>query len=506
MNFLVKLSDGFMGMFQAGADTFVGFLTTIVPLLISLILFVNALIKIIGEKRVFGFMQRCTKFTLLRYTLIPFLACFFLTNPMCYTFGRFLKEEHKAAYYDATVSMLHPIVGLFPHANSAELFVYLGVAAGFGKVGNQSELGLRYLLAAFMIILVRGIITEKMEVKKLIIHKGNGGWGGPLTIPLNDERKKYVISVTGGGIHPVAEKVAELAGVTAVDAFKNPVEKEETLCAVIDCGGTARCGTYPRMKIPTINVKLQAPSGPLAKFMTEDIFVSGTTITNIEIISESEAAQVHNKEDKNETTSNIDTNKPETTTEITKETTEKKNHSNKKGGIFGLIDTIGRGAGSFINIMYQAGRETIDTVLTNIIPFMAFVATLIGIINYTGIGDIIAKFLSPLGGNLLGLVLLGVITSLPFLSPLLAPGAVIASVIGLLIGTEIANGTIPPHYALPALFAINSQVGCDFAPVGMTLGEAKPETISNGVPAVLFSRILTGPIAVIIAYAFSIGL
>ncbi|MWO10870.1 PTS sorbitol transporter subunit IIB, partial [Escherichia coli] len=29
---------------------------------------------------------------------------------------------------------------------------------------------------------------------------------------------------------------------------------------------------------------------------------------------------------------------------------------------------------------------------------------------------------------------------------------------------------------------------------------------SNGVPAVLFSRILTGPIAVIIAYAFSIGL
>lgn len=171
-----------------------------------------------------------------------------------------------------------------------------------------------------------------MEAKKLIIHKGNGGWGGPLTIPLNDERKKYVISVTGGGIHPVAEKIAELAGVTAVDAFKNPVEKEETLCAVIDCGGTARCGTYPRMKIPTINVKLQAPSGPLAKFMTEDIFVSGTTITNIEIISESEAAQVHNKEDKNEKTSNINTNKPETTTEITKETTERKIIAIKKVG------------------------------------------------------------------------------------------------------------------------------------------------------------------------------
>ncbi|PQF22279.1 PTS glucitol/sorbitol transporter subunit IIC [Enterococcus mundtii] len=162
MDFLVKLSDGFIGMFQAGADTFMGFLTGIVPLLITLILFVNALIKIIGEDRVFGFMQICTKFMILRYTLIPFLACFFLTNPMCYTFGRFLKEEHKAAYYDSTVSMLHPIVGLFPHANSAELFVFLGVASGYAQVGNQSELGLRYLLAGFVVILIRGVLTERI--------------------------------------------------------------------------------------------------------------------------------------------------------------------------------------------------------------------------------------------------------------------------------------------------------------------------------------------------------
>lgn len=162
MDVLVTLSDHFIGMFESGAETFMGFLTGIIPLLITLILFVNALVKIIGEDRVFGFMQKCTKFFFLRYTLIPFLACFFLTNPMCYTFGRFLKEEHRAGYYDATVSMLHPIVGLFPHANSAELFVYLGVAAGFGEVANQSELALRYLLAGFVIILIRGIITEKI--------------------------------------------------------------------------------------------------------------------------------------------------------------------------------------------------------------------------------------------------------------------------------------------------------------------------------------------------------
>lgn len=162
MDFLVTLADNFIGMFQAGGEVFVGYLTDIIPLLVTLILFVNALTKMIGEDKVYSFMQKCTKFWFLRYTLIPFLACFFLTNPMCYTFGRFLKEEHKAAYYDSTVSMLHPIVGLFPHANAAELFVFLGVASGFSKVGNQSELALRYLLTGFIIILIRGVLTEKI--------------------------------------------------------------------------------------------------------------------------------------------------------------------------------------------------------------------------------------------------------------------------------------------------------------------------------------------------------
>ncbi|SEP24967.1 PTS glucitol/sorbitol transporter subunit IIB [Propionispora vibrioides] len=331
------------------------------------------------------------------------------------------------------------------------------------------------------------------------VYQGKGGWGGPFILT-PDDQKKYVICVTGGGIHPVAQKIAELTGTTAVDAFKNPVEKEETLCAVIDCGGTARCGTYPRLRIPTINVKLQAPSGPLAKFMTEDIFISGTTVDDIELLDAATSVELAERK----TVSHEADNRKEAAASAI--ASQAYSAEEKKSGIIGFIDKIGRAAGSFINIMYQAGRETIDTVMTNILPFMAFVATLIGIINYTGLGNIIATGLSPLAGSLIGLVILGVITSLPFLSPLLAPGAVIAAVIGILIGSEIAKGTIPAHYALPALFAINSQVGCDFAPVGMTLGEAKPKTISNGVPAILFSRVITGPIAVIVAYLCSFGL
>ena len=172
-----------------------------------------------------------------------------------------------------------------------------------------------------------------------------------------------------------------------------------------------------------------------------------------------------------------------------------------------FLVSIGRSVGGVVGALYQAGREAIDQVLKNIIPFMAFIALVIGIILETGIGDLIARGLAPLAGSLVGLLIISVVCAIPILSPLLGPGAVIAQVIGTLLGsTLIANGSIPASYALPALFAINPQVGCDFIPVGLALGEAEPETVEIGVPAILFSRLITGPIAVVLAYLASFGL
>jgi sorbitol-specific phosphotransferase system component IIBC len=171
-----------------------------------------------------------------------------------------------------------------------------------------------------------------------------------------------------------------------------------------------------------------------------------------------------------------------------------------------FIVKLGKGVGKVVGTLYQAGRDAIDQVIKNVLPFMAFIAFIIGVITDTGIGDWIADQLTGLADNMIGLLIMSIIISIPILSPLLGPGAVIAQVIGTLIGTQIGEGNISPSLALPALWAINPQVGCDFIPVGLALGEAEPDTVEIGVPAVLFSRMITGPLAVIIGWLFSFGL
>lgn len=326
------------------------------------------------------------------------------------------------------------------------------------------------------------------------VKKGSGGWGGPLTIlPTNE--KPYIASVTGGGIHPVAAQIAEMTGGIAVDGFSNKVEPDEMACVVIDCGGTARCGVYPKLGVLTVDVTPASPSGPLMHFIKETNFVSGVKESDLSLLGEAAAAEAVAQQKRS-----ADELKAEARAKVARL------QGNQEPRRQNLIEKVGRAMGKVVGIFYQAGRDTVDQVIRNILPFMAFVSTIIGIILYTGVGDVLANIIKPMAGNLIGLLIISIVCALPFLSPLLGPGAVIAQVVGVLVGVEIGRGNIPPQLALPALFAINPQVGCDFVPVGLTLGEAKPETIEVGVPAVLISRQITGPLAVVIAYLFSFGL
>lgn len=331
------------------------------------------------------------------------------------------------------------------------------------------------------------------QYRSIKIKKGSGGYGGPLIVTPTEKKNKFIY-VTGGGERPaIVDKIEELTGMESVNGFKTSIPDDEIALAIIDCGGTLRCGIYPQKNIPTINIVPTGKSGPLAKYITEDIYVSAVDLAQISLLDEEEATSTKaaaSDEVKAEATPKYDTNK---------KLTESMNKP-------GLVARIGMGAGKVVATFNQAAREAVQTVITTILPFMAFVALLIGIIQGSGIGDVFAKIMAPLAGNIWGLIIIGFISSLPFLSPLLGPGAVIGQVIGTLIGVEIGKGNIPPQLALPALFAINTQNACDFIPVGLGLEEAEPETVEIGVPSVLYSRFLNGVPRVVVAWLASFGL
>jgi glucitol/sorbitol PTS system EIIB component len=336
----------------------------------------------------------------------------------------------------------------------------------------------------------------------VFVRKGAGGWGNGLMLRRTATRTK-VLSVTGGGIHPVAQRIAELTGAEAVDGFRTTIPDEEIICAVINCGGTARIGVYPRKRIPTIDVYPGSPGGPLAQFITEDIFVSAVGVDDV-VVEEgkedgADAGPVP------DTPSTAD-DRERTADPVPESIAEPTGGGGRFSRISDAFIKFSSGIGYAVNTLLASGRQAITLTVNTSLRFMAYVSLLLGFVIYTGVAEKMGEGLKPLAGNPFGLIALGAVVAMPFLSPILGPGAAIAQIIGVLMGTQIAAGTIPVEYALPTLFAINGQVGCDFIPVGLALGEAKPETVAVGTPAVLLSRLITSPLAVVLAWLVSFGM
>ncbi|RRD45735.1 PTS glucitol/sorbitol transporter subunit IIC [Tessaracoccus sp. OH4464_COT-324] len=161
MEWISHAAEWFIGLFRAGADVFVSWMSGIVPLVLVLLIAMNSLIALIGEERINRFAAKAGSNVVSRYLILPFFASFFLCNPMAFTLGRFLPERYKPGYYASVAQMVHTNNGMFPHINPAELFIWAGIAAGVSQLGlSTSELAVRYLLVGAILNFLGGWVTD----------------------------------------------------------------------------------------------------------------------------------------------------------------------------------------------------------------------------------------------------------------------------------------------------------------------------------------------------------
>lgn len=177
MDLVVSFAEGFMGLFDSGAETFVSWVTGIVPKVLLLLVFMNSLIALIGQDKINKFAKVCSKNVILAYGVLPFLSAFMLGNPMALSMGKFLPERMKPSYYASATYHCHTNSGIFPHINVGEIFIYLGIADGITKLGlSTTPLALRYLLVGLVMNFFAGWVTDfttKLVMKQQNIELSN---------------------------------------------------------------------------------------------------------------------------------------------------------------------------------------------------------------------------------------------------------------------------------------------------------------------------------------------
>lgn len=318
------------------------------------------------------------------------------------------------------------------------------------------------------------------------IPPGPGGYGTGVWLPVRSGR--VVLSLTGREIHPVAIELAAMTESELVNGYARLPPDEQLLCVVLNGTASLLCGLYPQKKVPVINIHPGCYSGPLSVYITDTNTVTGVTLSQLTLAERGIF--------------------PDPPAVITSEPVIRDEPAPERrlNTLAGAEVRLMMRAGDLLSVLCDATRDAIQVALRDLIPFMALISLLMALAQDSGFGTLTGHLLAPLVSSIWGLLLLSVICSFPLISPLLGPGAAFTQLVGVIIGTQIGNGTLPPALALPALFAINVQVGCDFIPVGLATQGANPVTLACGVPAFLLSRQLTGPLAVFTGWICAAGL
>lgn len=177
MDVIVNLASSFTGLFDRGGEVFVSWVTGIIPRVLLLLVFMNALIAFIGKEKVEKFAKICSKNVILAYGILPFLSAFMLANPMALSMGKFLPERMKPSYYASASYHCHTNSGVFPHINVGEIFIYLGIANGITELGlDVTPLAIRYMLVGLIMNFFAGWATDfttKIVMKQQKIELSN---------------------------------------------------------------------------------------------------------------------------------------------------------------------------------------------------------------------------------------------------------------------------------------------------------------------------------------------
>ena len=163
MDILVSFAESFMGIFNQAADTFMGIFLGVVPKVMMIMILMNSLTSAMGQERVNKVAALCAKNVFTRQCVLPFVASFMLSTPMCLSPAAYLPEFYKPAYFDSVCFYCHTSNGIFPHINPGELFVFLGIAAGVEALGlNVTDLAVRYFLVGLVMNFFCGAVTERV--------------------------------------------------------------------------------------------------------------------------------------------------------------------------------------------------------------------------------------------------------------------------------------------------------------------------------------------------------
>lgn len=161
MDFIVSFAEGFMGLFELGATTFVGWVTGIVPKVLLLLIAMNTLTQLIGPDKINKFAAKSSKNPIMRYMVVPFIGAFMLGNPMALSLGRYMPERIKPSFYASASYFCHTSSGVFPHINPGEVFIFLGIAAGVETLGlSIMPLAVRYMLVGLVCNCMSGWATD----------------------------------------------------------------------------------------------------------------------------------------------------------------------------------------------------------------------------------------------------------------------------------------------------------------------------------------------------------